>query len=88
MTVDMTQQRSMIITLDMTELSTMKRMTGKKNYEANEYADRATYSIDEAPDVRGISRTAAFQAAHRGEIPFVRFGVGSNNSIDLKVGTG
>jgi excisionase family DNA binding protein len=36
--------------------------------------DRATHSIDEAARIIGISRTAAFQAAHRGEIPVVRFG--------------
>lgn len=35
---------------------------------------RPTISIDEAAVVLGIARSSAFQAAHRGEIPTVRFG--------------
>lgn len=33
---------------------------------------RATYTVDEAARVLGISRTAAYQAAQRGELPGVR----------------
>ncbi|MGK2947426.1 MAG: helix-turn-helix domain-containing protein [Acidimicrobiales bacterium] len=33
-----------------------------------------TLSVDEAAAVLGISRSSAFAAAHRGEIPTVRFG--------------
>jgi excisionase family DNA binding protein len=35
---------------------------------------RATYTLDVAAAILGISRAAAYQAARRGEIPTLRFG--------------
>jgi excisionase family DNA binding protein len=35
---------------------------------------RRTYSVDEAAQLLGVSRTAAFGAVRRGEIPGIRVG--------------
>lgn len=35
---------------------------------------RRTYSVDEAAQILGISRTTAYECVHRGEIPARRFG--------------
>jgi excisionase family DNA binding protein len=40
----------------------------------SERAPRATFSVDEAGQILGISRSAAFQAANNREIPVIRIG--------------
>ena len=36
--------------------------------------DRQTVTVIEAAKILGISRTSAFEAIHRGQIPYVRIG--------------
>ena len=36
--------------------------------------DRKTYTVHEAAEILGIGRTAAYDAARRGELPCVRVG--------------
>ena len=36
--------------------------------------ERLTYTVEEAGRLLGISRTSAFQAVHRGDIPVLRIG--------------
>jgi excisionase family DNA binding protein len=36
--------------------------------------ERATYTIDEAASIIGISRTSAYRAARSGEIPTIKIG--------------
>jgi excisionase family DNA binding protein len=42
--------------------------------DAIEQVNRRTYSIEEAATVLGISRSAAYRAARRGEIPILVVG--------------
>ncbi len=36
--------------------------------------ERRTLTVEEAAAVLGISRTSAYEAIHRGDIPFIRIG--------------
>ena len=42
--------------------------------ESEASAVRATLTIDEAAGILGICRNAAYEAAHKGEIPSIRIG--------------
>jgi excisionase family DNA binding protein len=44
------------------------------NHDKERNQERATYTLDETAIILGISRAMAYQAAHRGEIPTLRFG--------------
>ena len=44
------------------------------NNDTQQNQDRATYTLDKAATILGISRAGAYQAARRGEIPTIRFG--------------
>jgi len=37
-------------------------------------AERLTYDVPEAGEKAGLGRNAAYEAAHRGEIPTIRIG--------------
>jgi excisionase family DNA binding protein len=39
-----------------------------------EFERRATITVEEAAELLGIGRTAAYQAAHRGQLPTCRLG--------------
>lgn len=39
-----------------------------------EKADRRTYNIEEAGRMLGLAKNAAYNAAHRGEIPVIKIG--------------
>jgi excisionase family DNA binding protein len=44
------------------------------NHDKERDQERATYTLDKAATILGISRAVAYQAARRGEIPTIRFG--------------
>jgi excisionase family DNA binding protein len=53
----------------------MQYLDGRRAEPASHWArilrndDRLTWSVAEAADLLGISRTSAYEAAHRGELP-------------------
>jgi excisionase family DNA binding protein len=53
----------------------MQYLDGRRAEPASPWArilrndDRLTWSVAEAADLLGISRTSAYEAAHRGELP-------------------
>lgn len=49
-------------------------MTERKHSELDEVATHATISIEQAANVLGLGRTAAYEAARRGEFPTRRLG--------------
>ena len=40
----------------------------------NQHPERRTLTVDEAAAVLGISRTSAYEAVRRGEVPSIRIG--------------
>jgi excisionase family DNA binding protein len=53
------------------------------------FAERQTYTVDEAARILGISRNCAYDAVRRGEIPAIRLGrrlVVARTALELLLG--